>query len=175
MLDAQTRQARRTDAQTHRGEQEGVTDRAKRVRIALNRYRSSTAVAYVGRMPLHQKLKAWQHAQRLAVECVKAARGFPDYEQEALGDHLRRACYSVPLNIAEGSTRRGTREYRRYLDTAWSSLAEVQTALEIARDVGYLEPADYGRLEALAVETSKTLYGLLRKISDSSVRPSAPR
>jgi len=84
-------------------------------------------------MPLHQKLKAWQHAQRLAVECVKAARGFPDYEQEALGDQLRRACYSVPLNIAEGSTRRGTREYRRYLDTAWSSLAEVQTALEIAR------------------------------------------
>ncbi len=134
---------------------------------------------------MHQKLKAWQHAQRLAVECVKAARGFPDYEKEALGDQLRRACYSVPLNIAEGSTRRGTREYRRYLDTAWSSLAEVQTAwsslaevqtaLEIARDVGYLEPAAFGRLEALAVETSKTLYGLLRKISDSSARPSTPR
>ena len=88
---------------------------------------------------------------------------------------MRRACYSVPLNIAEGSTRRGTREYRRYLDTAWASLAEVQTALEIARDVGYVEPADYGRLEALAIETSKTLYGLLRKISDSSSRDSKPR
>jgi four helix bundle protein len=126
-------------------------------------------------VPLHQKLKAWQHAQRLAVECVKAARSFPDYEQEVLGDQLRRACYSVPLNIAEGSTRRGTREYRRYLDTAWASLAEVQTALEIARDVGYVEPADYGRLEALAVETSKTLYGLLRKISDYSSRDSKLR
>ncbi len=126
-------------------------------------------------MPLHQKLKAWQHAQRLAVECVKAACTFPDYEQEVLGNQLRRACYSVPLNIAEGSTRRGTREYRRYLDTAWASLAEVQTALEIARDVGYVEPADYGRLEALAVETSKTLYGLLRKINDSSSKDSKPR
>jgi four helix bundle protein len=89
-------------------------------------------------MPLHQKLKAWQHSQRLAVECVKASRCFPDYEQHNLADQLRRACYSVPLNIAEGSTRRGTREYRRYLDIAWASLAEVQTALEIARDVGYL-------------------------------------
>jgi len=79
------------------------------------------------------------------------------------------------LNIAEGSTRRGTREYRRYLDTAWSSLAEVQTALEIARDVGYVEPADFGRLEALAVETSKTLYGLLRKISDASAKGPTPR
>jgi len=79
------------------------------------------------------------------------------------------------LNIAEGSTRRGTREYRRDLDTAWSSLAEVQTALEIARDVGYVEPADFGRLEALAVETSKTLYGLLRKISDASAKGPTPR
>jgi len=120
------------------------------------------------------KLKAWQHAQRLAVECVKVARNFPDYEREVLGDQLRRACYSVPLNIAEGSTRRGTREYRRYLDTAWASLAEVQTALEIARDVGYLEPVQFARLEALAVETSKTLYGLLRKISDFS-KESKPR
>ncbi len=119
-------------------------------------------------MPLHQKLKAWQHSQRLAVECVKAARAFPDYEQDNLADQLRRACYSVPLNIAEGSTRRGSREYRRYLDAAWASLAEVQTALEIARDVGYLQLAEYGRLEALAVETSKTLYGLLRKIGDAS-------
>ena len=121
-------------------------------------------------MPLHQKLKAWQHSQRLAVECVKAARAFPEYEQDNLADQLRRACYSVPLNIAEGSTRRGSREYRRYLDTAWSSLAEVQTALEIARDVGYLQMAEYGRLEALAIETSKTLFGLLRKISDSASR-----
>jgi four helix bundle protein len=106
---------------------------------------------------------------------VKAARAFPDYEQDNLADQLRRACYSVPLNIAEGGTRRGSREYRRYLDTAWSSLAEVQTALEIARDVGYLQLAEYGRLEALAVETSKTLYGLLRKISDSSMKDSKTR
>src|SRR5438046_9928835 len=126
-------------------------------------------------MPLHQRLKAWQHAQRLAVECVRTARNFPEHAQHALADQLRRACYSVPLNIAEGSTRRGTREYRRYLDTAWSSLAEVQTALEIARDVGYVEPADFGRLEALAVETSKTLYGLLRKISDASAKGPTPR
>lgn len=126
-------------------------------------------------MPLHQKLKAWQHAQRLAVECVKSARTFPEYEQDNLADQVRRASYSVPLNIAEGSARRGSREYRRFLDTAWGSLGELQTALEIARDVGYLEPANYARLEALAVETSKTLFGLLRKISDASTKEAKPR
>jgi four helix bundle protein len=122
-------------------------------------------------MPNHHTLKAWQHAQRLAVECARAAQQFPDYEQDALGDQLRRACYSIPLNIAEGSSRKGSRDYRRFLDTAWGALAEVQTAIAIARDVGYLQPAEFGRLEALATETSKTLFGLLRKISAASERP----
>src|SRR2546423_8040711 len=69
-------------------------------------------------MAHYKTLKAWQHAQRLAIECVRAARAFPDYEQHALADQLRRACYSVPLNIAEGNTRQGSREYRRFLGTA---------------------------------------------------------
>jgi four helix bundle protein len=119
-------------------------------------------------MPPYRNLKAWQHAQRLAVECVKVARRFPDHEQTGLADQLRRAAYSVPLNIAEGSAKRGSREYRRSLDVARGSLAEVETIIEMARDVGYLEPAEFGRLEAVATETSKTLYGLLRKIGESA-------
>jgi four helix bundle protein len=126
-------------------------------------------------MPIHHTLKAWQHAQRLAVDCAKAAQGFPDFEQGALADQLRRAAYSVPLNIAEGSARRGTREFRKFLDTAWGSLAEVQSALAIARDVGYLRPAEFGRLEALATETSKTLFGLLRKMSQLTEKPPRSR
>jgi four helix bundle protein len=115
-------------------------------------------------------LKAWEHAERLAVECVKASRGFPEFEQQSLADQLRRAAYSVPLNIAEGSAKRGSREYRRYLDTARGSLAEVETILGMAHSLGYVRPADFGRLEALATETSKTLYGLLRKITESATR-----
>ncbi len=122
-------------------------------------------------MPNHHSLKAWQHAERLAVECSKVAQRFPDFEQERLADQLRRASYSIPLNIAEGCARKGTRDYRRFLDTAWGSLAEVQTALVMARDIGYLRAAEFGRLEALATETSKTLFGLLRKVSLTVDRP----
>src|SRR5690242_14263889 len=121
-------------------------------------------------MPPYKTLKAWQHAQRLAIECARVARTFPDYEQNGLADQLRRAAYGVALNIAEGSARRGSREYRRFLDTANGSLAEVETALGIAREVGYVAPAEFGRLEALATETGKTLFGLLRKISASASR-----
>jgi four helix bundle protein len=121
-------------------------------------------------MAPYKTLKAWQHAERLAIECAKACRSFPDYEQLRLADQLRRASYSVVLNIAEGSSRRGSREYRRFLDTANGSLAEVETALGLALELEYLRPADFGRLEALATETGKTLFGLLRKISGSASR-----
>src|SRR5437879_12978195 len=114
-------------------------------------------------MAHYKTLKAWQHAQRLAIECVKAARAFPDYEQHALADQLRRACYSVPLNIAEGNTRQGSREYRRFLDTARGSLAEVETIIEMARELEYLGPGEFGRLGGSGNETGTTADAVLRK------------
>ena len=125
-------------------------------------------------MAHYKTLKAWQHAQRLAIEGVRASRRFPDYEQTGLADQLRRACQSVPLNIAEGKTRYGSRECRRFLDTARGSLAEVETILEMARELEYVSAADFGRLEALTNETGRTLWGLLKRISGAAGRL-APR
>ena len=122
-------------------------------------------------MAAFRTLKAWQHAQRLAVECGKAAKRFPENDRGILADQLRRAAFSVPLNIAEGNTRHGSREYRRFLDTARGSLAEVETIIGIAKDLDYITPAEFGRLEALVTETGKTLYGLLRKISGLASKP----
>ncbi|MFI5207632.1 MAG: four helix bundle protein [Gemmatimonadales bacterium] len=115
-------------------------------------------------MASHRGLKAWEHARTLAVECTKAARGFPLEEQRALADQLRRAATGAALNIAEGASRTSNRDYRRFLDTARSSLMEVSAVLEIARDVGYVESSTYARLEARCDEASKTLYGLLRSV-----------
>ena len=123
-------------------------------------------------MASFRDLKVWQHAMRLAVECAKLAKRFPDEEQAALAEQLRRAAHSVPLNIAEGASRKGPREFRRFLDTARGSLCEVQTALEIARSMEYLSDPDFQRVDAIATETAKTLWGLLRKVSQPSPRAS---
>jgi four helix bundle protein len=119
-------------------------------------------------------LKVWQHAQKLAVECGKAVKHFPDEDRAILGDQLKRAAISVPLNIAEGSARKGAKEFRRFLDTARGSLAEVQNALELAIELECLTKDEYERLDAIATETAKTLWGLLRKIGDSANRFPVP-
>ena len=117
-------------------------------------------------MPNYRTLKVWQHAQRLALACARAAKRFPAHDCDVLKKQLLRACYSVPLNIAEGSGRKGPREFRRFLDTARGSLAETQTALELAKEQGFIDHRDYEQLEAIAMETGKTLWGLLRKTSE---------
>ncbi len=126
-------------------------------------------------MAHYKTLKAWQHAQRLAIDCVRISKSLPDYEQTGLADQLRRACYSVPLNIAEGNTRYGSRDARRFFDIARGSLAEVETILGIARELEYISAADFGRLEALTDETGRTLYGLLRKVSGAAGKLPIPR
>lgn len=126
-------------------------------------------------MPPYRDLKVWQHAKKLSVMCAVAAKRFPAEEQGALADQLRRAAYSIPLNVAEGAARKGVREFRRFLDTARGSLCEVQTALEIAREMSYLSEEEYQQLESVATETAKTLWGLLRKVDQTATRPLKPR
>jgi four helix bundle protein len=125
-------------------------------------------------MPNFRTLKAWQHAERLALECAKAAKGFPAEDCDVLKEQLLRAGYSVPLNIAEGSARKGAKEFRRYLDVARGSLAEVQNILELAKEQAFIAEQQYNRLDAIATEAAKTLWGLLRKMSDTATRYPVP-
>ena len=116
-------------------------------------------------VPIHHTLKAWQHAQRLAVECAKAANRFPDVEQTALADQLRRACYSVPLNIAEGNAKYTAPDRCRYFDTARGSALECAACLDVlvAKGKGTAEETQKGK--EILHETVSLLVGLIRSIA----------
>jgi four helix bundle protein len=61
---------------------------------------------------------------------------------------VRRAALSVPTNIAEGAAKRGSREFRRFLDIALGSLAELSYLLRFGRDYGLLTEESWLTLEA---------------------------
>src|SRR5881275_1399516 len=83
-------------------------------------------------------LHAWKEAKTLVLLSRNAIRKLPTEERYALGDQWRRAAYSVALNIAEGASRRGPREFRRYLDIARASLHELEAIFELATAQGYV-------------------------------------
>ncbi len=74
-------------------------------------------------------LKAWRHARTLVVLTKPAIARLPSAERYALADQWRRATYSVALNIAEGASRRGVKDFRKHLDIALGSLHEVEAIL----------------------------------------------
>ncbi len=117
-----------------------------------------------------KKLKAWQHARSLAVLSKAAIGRLPASERDGLADQWRRAAYSVVLNIAEGASRRRAGEFRRYLDIARASLDEIEAIIDLTIALGFFRPEELARLEAARDECARTVYGLLRKMSDAPKR-----
>lgn len=93
---------------------------------------------YLRVMKPYERLEAWRQAHRLALVAYEATERFPRNELFGLTSQIRRAALSVPTNIAEGSAKRGRREFGRYLDIALGSLAELSYLLLFARDRGLL-------------------------------------
>ena len=117
-----------------------------------------------------RNLKAWQEAKEFACLSAAAIARLPVYERYALGDQWRRAAYSVVLNLAEGNSRRGPREFRRYLDIARSSLHEVEGILELVQVLGYLEEAELRLIRIKRANCARLVYALLRRIEEAAKR-----
>src|SRR5437016_390948 len=78
-------------------------------------------------------------SKALVVECYRVTDAFPRNELFGLTNQLRRAAVSVPANIAEGQARFSTQEFIRFLTIARGSLAELETHIEISKELHYLK------------------------------------
>src|SRR6266550_1890458 len=91
-------------------------------------------------MSRYEKLHAWRECHELALTVYRVTKKFPDDERYGLTSQTRRAAFSAAVNIVEGSARRSTKEFRRFLDISLSSLSEVGYALRFAHEAGLLAP-----------------------------------
>ena len=78
----------------------------------------------------------------LVVDVYKATAGFPKHEVYGLASQMQRCAVSIPSNIAEGSGRQSSKEFIHFLYTANASLSELETQLEIALRLAYLDNLD---------------------------------
>jgi four helix bundle protein len=115
-------------------------------------------------------LESWQKAFDLALDVYSATRTFPREETYGLTIRLRRAAVSVVSNIAEGKGRSSDKELLHFLSNAKGSLFELETQLELAKHLAYLERSKADALVAKVNETGRLLNGLMRvfRTHDSS-------
>jgi len=115
----------------------------------------------------YKNLGAWQNADDLTFQIYQVTRDFPAQEMYGITSQLRRAAYSVPANIAEGSGRESNADYLRFLSIARGSLAETEYFLHLAKRLDYLTEPNWKQLTKLVNYTFAALAGLMKSIRAS--------
>ena len=110
----------------------------------------------------HHSLVAWRRADDLFISLHKLTQSFPPFERFELASQLRRAAFSVPVNIVEGFGRQPGKERLHFLQIALASLAEAGYCLHAARRLGYIDEAVYERFERELRQTSAPIRGLMK-------------
>ena len=113
-------------------------------------------------------LKVWQKARLLTKDVYIATKDFPVEERYGLTSQIRRATISIPSNIAEGSSKRSTREFLRFLNISYGSLAELEAQLILANDLNFLSEKQLVDITANIEEIGRMVNGLIRSLEEKT-------
>jgi four helix bundle protein len=113
----------------------------------------------------YERFEAWKVAHQLALEIYRITAQWPVTERYQLTSQTRRAALSAPTNIAEGAAKRGSREFRRFLDIARGSLSELSYLLLFSRDLGILDEQTFRNLSELRNQAGKLTWGLYASLA----------
>ena len=112
----------------------------------------------------YRDLLVWQKSMALVKDIYNETRSFPKEELWGLSSQMRRAAVSVPCNIAEGQGRTSKKEFKQFLSMSRGSLLELETQLQIAADLGFLNADSASRLIDRTEELLRMLNGLMKSL-----------
>ena len=118
----------------------------------------------------HDGLNAWEdlevfkRAYKISLDVHNISLLFPEIEQRALADQIRRASKSICANLAEGFGRQGwsRADFRRFVIMAIGSADEMRVWARYCRDLGYIDDQRWQDWRREYREIAMMLQGLLR-------------
>jgi four helix bundle protein len=116
-------------------------------------------------MKTYRDLIIWQKSIMLVTKIYSITSSFPKDELFALTSQLKRSAVSIPSNISEGYGRKHRKEFSRFLQISRGSLYELQTQLEIAGNLEFLQQIALQDLLALCNEIERMLNKLISNLS----------
>ncbi len=109
-------------------------------------------------------LQVWQRSMQLTIAVYALTKVFPQDERFGLTSQMRRSAVSIPSNIAEGQGRLNVGEFKQFLGIARGSNYEVQTQLELARELGFANGESIENAEGLSHEVGRMIYALIESL-----------
>ena len=117
----------------------------------------------------YRDLDAWKMSMRLAKDCYRLTERFPVFERFGLTQQIRRAAVSVASNLAEGNARRTRQAYINHVNIAIGSLAELETQIVLAAELGFVKAPEIESTQELARHTGKLMLALVHALEASQV------
>lgn len=114
-------------------------------------------------MKSFRDLDAWKEGHILVLMIYKLTRSFPKEEMFALVSQMRRSAVSITSNLAEGFSRQSYKEKTQFYSIAQGSVTELQSQLDIALDVSYINRDTYCSVDNQSVKVHKIINGLIKK------------
>lgn len=108
--------------------------------------------------------EVFKMAHRLVLEIYPLTSRFPRDEAFGLVAQMRRAAYSIPMNLSEGSAREGEKEFAQFVNIAIGSCEEIRYQLLLSKDINYITDKDYLDLDGDYESVKKMLAQLYKKL-----------
>jgi four helix bundle protein len=118
----------------------------------------------MGTIKNFRELDIWKKGIELVKGIYKITEKFPYYELYGLTSQMRRCAVSVPSNASEGFRRKHPKEFKQFLNIALGSLAELETQIVIARELGYLVNDDETYTLNLIDHINRMITNLRKKL-----------
>ena len=88
-------------------------------------------------------LEVWKSSVILVKNIYLLTESFPNTEKFGLVSQITRCAVSIPSNIAEGSSRTSQKDFSRFLQISLGSAFELETQLEIAKEINFINEKEY--------------------------------
>lgn len=115
-------------------------------------------------MKPHKKLNSWIKSFEFVKEIYLVTNSFPSDEKYGLTSQIRRASVSVPVNIAEGAARKGTKEFIHFLHISLGSLSELDTLILLSKELTFINEKECEQLIEKLDIIGKLIYGLIKNL-----------
>lgn len=112
----------------------------------------------------YRKLILWQKLQELLVLTYKLTDKLPKSEEFGIKSQMRRAIVSVISNFVEGYLKKSIKEKLHFMETAETSLLELEAQGEICVTLDYWTEEEYQQFDKKRSEAGFFLYRYKSKI-----------
>lgn len=119
-------------------------------------------------MQSFRDLQVWEKSHNLTLQIYKLTSEFPREEIYGLTSQIRRACASIPTNIAEGCGRESSADFARFLQIAMGSASETEYLILLAHDLKYLTKDQHAELMDTIIRIKKMLINLQKSVRTRS-------